>query len=343
MKKNFLLFLTIIVGYFIYLTYKPYLFDILIAALMAISFGKMNIILSKKIKNRYVLSAIDTMLLSLLIFGPFLYFVIEFSKYITHLDPQIIKNTVGKLRDLLDFFPKILTDKIKDYLTPENINKIYQNLLPIIGTITQKSAGFIKDAFLIIVFFFFAVLYGKKILTFFKKIIPMEDKYLESMFFTTSSVMSVVFYSTILTSLLEGLLFGAIVSYYGLDFFFFLVMYAFSSLIPIIGGVIMWGPVSLYLYSIGNTTGAIIVALYSIIMISVVADTFVKPLIIAWVKKFFNSEVELNSLIIFFSIVAGLSSFGLWGIIIGPTVTTLFISILKFYEKETLKNFSDIS
>jgi len=330
---KFLTVLTLIIGYFIYLTYKPYLFDILIASLMAISFGKINFMLSKKIKNRYLLAAIDTFLLFSMIFGPFLYFVIELSNYITHFDAGIMKNIIAKFRSLLDFLPQILTEKIKAYLTSDNINKIYQDLIPIIGTITQRSAIFIKDAFLIIVFFFFAVLYGKEILYFFKKIIPMEDEYLESMFFNTSSVMSVVFYSTILTAFLEGILFGAIVSYYNLNFFFFLIMYAFASLIPVIGGVIMWGPVSLYLYSIGNTTGALVVALYSIFVISIIADTFIKPLIIAWVKKFFESEVELNSLIIFFSIVAGLSSFGLWGIIIGPTVTTLFISILRFYEK----------
>ena len=145
--------------------------------------------------------------------------------------------------------------------------------------------------------------------------------------------MSVVFYSTILTALLEGMLFGFIVSFFGLDFFFFAVMYAFASLIPVIGGIIMWGPVSLYLYSQGNIHGAIIVALYSIIVISIIADTFIKPLIIVGVKKFFETEIEINSLLIFFAIVAGLSSFGLWGIIIGPAITTMFISVLKFYEK----------
>ena len=333
MRINFLIFLTLLVGYFVYLIYKPYLFDILIASLMAISFGKINFMLSKKIKNRYILAGVDTILLFLLIFGPILYFVVELSKYISHFDTEIIKKIVLKLRELLDYLPQILNNKIKDYLTPESIDKIYKALIPLLGTITQKSAVFIKDAFLIIIFFFFAILYGKDILFFIKKIAPMEDKYLESMFFTTSEVMSVVIYSTILTAFLEGVLFASIVSYYGFNFFFFLIMYAFASLIPIVGGIMMWGPVSLYLYSIGNTTGAIVVAIYSIVMISIIADTFIKPLIIAWVKRFFESEVEINSLIIFFSIVAGLSSFGLWGIIVGPAVTTLFISILKFYEK----------
>ena len=330
---KFLTVLTIIIGYFMYLTYQPYLFDILIASLMAIAFGKINYMLSKKIKNHYIIAFIDTFILAFMIFGPFLYFVVELSKYITHFDPNILNKIILQLQKLLEHLPHLFSSKIKEYLTPDNINQIYKKIIPFLATLTQKSAFFIKDAFLIVIFFFFAILYGKEILLFFKKIIPMPEKQLKSMFFNTSEVMSVVFYSSILTALLEGALFGIIVSFYGMDTFFFLIMYAFASMIPVIGGIIMWGPVSLYLYAQGNTQGAIVVALYSIIVISIVADTFIKPLIIEWVKKFFESEMEISSLIIFFSIVAGLSSFGLWGIILGPAITTMFISILRFYER----------
>jgi len=330
---KFLTILTLVIGYFVYLVYRPYLLDIAIASLMAVAFGKINLILSKKIDKHIYIAVIDTVILAFLIFGPFLYFVIELGKLVTNFDPQVVKNILEQLQKLIEYLPDIISEKIKNILSPENFNQLYQTVLPVIGTVTQKSALFFKDAFLIVIFFFFAVLYGKEILNFFKKIIPMSEKQLETLFFNTSEVMSVVFYSTILTALLEGVLFGFIVSFFGLDFFFFAVMYAFASLIPVIGGIIMWGPVSLYLYSQGNVQGAIIVALYSIIVISIIADTFIKPLIIVGVKKFFETEIEINSLLIFFAIVAGLSSFGLWGIIIGPAITTMFISVLKFYEK----------
>ena len=330
---KFLTILTLVIGYFVYLVYRPYLLDIAIASLMAVAFGKINLILSKKIDKHIYIAVIDTVILAFLIFGPFLYFVIELGKLVTNFDPEIVKNILNELQKLVNYLPDVISEKIKKILSPENFNQIYQTALPVIGTITQKSALFFKDAFLIVIFFFFAVLYGKQILNFLKKIIPMSENQLKTLFFNTSEVMSVVFYSTILTALLEGMLFGFIVSFFGLDFFFFAVMYAFASLIPVIGGIIMWGPVSLYLYSQGNIHGAIIVALYSIIVISIIADTFIKPLIIVGVKKFFETEIEINSLLIFFAIVAGLSSFGLWGIIIGPAITTMFISVLKFYEK----------
>ncbi len=330
---KFLTILTLVIGYFVYLVYRPYLLDIAIASLMAVAFGKINLILSKKIDKHIYVTIIDTLILSVLIFGPFLYFIIELGKLVSSVDPEIVKKILNELLKLVNYLPDIISEKIKKILSPENFNQIYQTVLPVIGTITQKSALFFKDAFLIVIFFFFAVLYGKEILKFLKKIIPMSEKQLETLFFNTSEVMSVVFYSTILTALLEGTLFGFIVSFFGLDFFFFMVMYAFASLIPVIGGIIMWGPVSLYLYSQGNVKGAIIVAIYSIVVISIIADTFIKPLIIVGVKKFFETEIEINSLLIFFAIVAGLSSFGLWGIILGPAITTMFISVLKFYEK----------
>jgi len=336
---KFLTILTIIVTYFIYLTYKPYLFDIAIASLMAIAFGKFNHLLHNKfnLNNKWVVVSIDTLILALLIFGPFLYFIIELSRYIINFDPIIIKNITIKAQGLLGYFPDFIADKLKEYIKPDKIAHLYNEILPILGTITAKSALFIKDAFLILIFFFFAVLYGNEILLFFKKIIPLSEKELEKLFFNISEVMSVVLYSTIVTALIEGTLFGIIVIFYGFDFFFFSVMYAFSSLIPMIGGIIMWGPVSLYLYSQGNVTGAIVVALYSIIIISILADTFIKPIIITLIKKFFDTDIKINSLLIFFSILAGLSSFGLWGIIIGPAVTTLFISVLKFYEDYNMK------
>ncbi|WP_456471216.1 AI-2E family transporter [Caminibacter sp.] len=330
---KFLTFLTFVVGYFVYLTYKPYLMDIAIASLMAISFGKIDFMISKYIKNRYIVTAIVTFILSILIFGPILYFIITVGKFLAHINIEDIKLVIQKAQDLISYLPSQIGNYIKSFLTADNIQKIYESIMPIIGTLTAKSAVFIKDTFLIIIFFFFATLYGREILDFFKRIIPLEDVKLEKLFFSTSEVMSVVFYSTLLTALLEGVLFGIIVSFYGFNFFFFSIMYAFASLIPVIGGIMMWGPVSLYLYANGEVEGALVVMIYSIIVISILADTFVKPFIIAEIKKIFESDTELNSLLIFFSIVAGLSSFGLWGIIIGPAVTALFISILKFYDK----------
>jgi predicted PurR-regulated permease PerM len=45
----------------------------------------------------------------------------------------------------------------------------------------------------------------------------------------------------------------------------------------------------------------------------------------------------MNELVIFFSIIAGLSSFGFWGMILGPAITAFFLTILKLFEEKSLE------
>jgi len=44
-----------------------------------------------------------------------------------------------------------------------------------------------------------------------------------------------------------------------------------------------------------------------------------------------QSPTPINELIIFFSIVAGMSSYGFWGMIFGPAITSFLIAISRIY------------
>lgn len=92
----------------------------------------------------------------------------------------------------------------------------------------------------------------------------------------------------------------------------------------------MWLPFTLFELSVGNTQNALFIALYTVVVISLIADTFIKPVIIKIInKKLIKPEDKINELIIFFAIIAGLSTFGFWGMIIGPAITVLFLTLLR--------------
>ena len=149
-----------------------------------------------------------------------------------------------------------------------------------------------------------------------------------------SDVMSVVFYSIITTAMFEGILFGAAISYMGYNGLLFGIMYGFASLIPVVGGVLMWLPFMMYEFSVGDSANAIFIAIYSIVIISIVADTFIKPIIIREINQRLLNEgdTKMNELVIFFAIIAGLTTFGFWGMIVGPAITAFFFTILKLFE-----------
>jgi len=67
-------------------------------------------------------------------------------------------------------------------------------------------------------------------------------------------------------------------------------------------------------------------------MISVIADTIIKPMIIQVIQEnLLKSTIPINSIVIFFSIIAGMSTYGFWGMILGPAVTSFLIAITKVY------------
>jgi len=173
------------------------------------------LILSKRIENRVIISIILTSFLFFIIFGPVIYFGIKIGYYASNFDLQIVNNIIEKVKGLLDFLPDNIKNEIMKFISSIDIEKIYKSIISFIGAITKKGAVFLKDTFLIVIFFFFFLLYGKKILFFLERVFPLEDKKLEKIFLSISEVMSIVFYSTLVTAILEGVLFGIIVAVYG--------------------------------------------------------------------------------------------------------------------------------
>jgi len=55
-------------------------------------------------------------------------------------------------------------------------------------------------------------------------------------------------------------------------------------------------------------------------------------MIIKYIKDdVLHSPVKINELLIFFSILAGMSSYGFWGMILGPAITSFLIAISRVY------------
>ena len=104
-------------------------------------------------------------------------------------------------------------------------------------------------------------------------------------------------------------------------------------MIPIVGGLIVYIPMCIYELATGDVKAAIFIFLYTAIVIGTIADNFVKPFIIKFINsKLVSSPANINELIIFFAMIAGLSTFGFWGIILGPAIVTLFIALLNAYR-----------
>jgi predicted PurR-regulated permease PerM len=326
--------------YWMYLLYAPFLLVITIAALLAISTSNIQEYLEKLLKYKFLAALCSSILLAALFFAPLGYFLATFTIKLNSVEPETLVNIEQYIHrfiknppEYLDFAKPYLPNVLADF----NLGTMTSSAIVVAGNIGAFSAGFLKNAFLVIIFYFFAQYNGAAIISFIKRVVQMSVDESTLLARELSSVMSVVFYSILTTAMFEGALFGIAISFMGYNGLLFGIMYGFASLIPVVGGVLMWLPFMIYEFSIGDTSSAIFIALYSVVVISIIADTFVKPIIIREInQKLLNDDdTKLNELVIFFAIIAGLATFGFWGMILGPAITAFFLTILKLFEART--------
>lgn len=333
----FLISIAIVTIFFMIELFNPFLKSITVAILLTIATSTLTIYLEKRISSRALATSIITIGLAALFFLPILYCIFSFANFFNQVEQQTL---IKSLNEIKSFIEQLFSDFIflneffSNISSRIDIGKIVQNMFSFGAFLGKNSLKFMVDMILILIFFFFFTLYSTPISNFIKDLLPLKKEDSIILFCESSNVMTIVLYSILVTAILEGFLFGFFVSIFGYDGLLFGVLYGFASLIPVIGGVIMWLPIVIYEASTNSLSNAIIIALYSIIVISIIADTFVKPMIIKYInRRIIKTPTSINELLIFFSIVAGLSTFGFWGMIIGPAMVTFFISIMHLLKK----------
>lgn len=338
-KEHFTLTLLLIVSYGIYILYEPFWMSIVVASLLAISTHHIQMGFLHLTKSRFWASTFSTLSLGILFFAPLGYFLFHISVMLQNIDPTIMSTMETKFRGWLGHLPPSLSRieaKIEASLIKFDPSAMSQHILSYASQIGSFAMSFLSGTLFILIFYFIAHYYGREIFEFFKRSAHFPQQESTLIMFEMRSSMSVVFYSILATAVFEGALFGIAVGYMGYNGLLFGIMYGFASLIPVVGGVIMWLPFALFELSLGHTENALFITLYTIIVISVVADTFIKPIIIKIInQKLIKPQEKINELIIFFAIIAGLGTFGFWGMIIGPAITVLFLTLMKITEAQS--------
>lgn len=102
------------------------------------------------------------------------------------------------------------------------------------------------------------------------------------------------------------------------------------SLLPFVGAAIIWVPAAIYLYAaaaMGHAAywQAIFLTIYGVAVISLI-DNVVRP----WAMK---GKSQLPAIPLLFAVLGGMQAFGFIGLVIGPLVFSLLMTIVDIYKK----------
>jgi predicted PurR-regulated permease PerM len=174
---------------------------------------------------------------------------------------------------------------------------------------------------LFLLFYFF--IDGKKIVNNLKEILPLNNKRSELFFNDFKQVSYGVVYGLILTGIIVGVLSG--LGFYIFDakspiLLSFLVM--IFVILPIVGSFLVWGPVALLKIMNGDMINGIGLAIYGLVVLSMV-ELILKP-------KLMSKKAKIHPILTVLGVIGGLKFFGFIGIIFGPFILALFLTMLRY-------------
>ncbi|SLM28393.1 conserved membrane hypothetical protein [Desulfamplus magnetovallimortis] len=191
--------------------------------------------------------------------------------------------------------------------------------------ITNISAVAGKFCLMIFVFFFVIQDQDKK-LEYIMHLSPLSSEHERILLDKIKAVAKSAILGTLVTALSQGTAGGIAFYICGLPGFFWGAVMAFASLVPMVGTALIWVPATIWLFISGSWQYAVFLTVWSVVVVGMI-DNIVRPL-------FMKGSAGMDTLLIFFSILGGLSYFGLTGLLYGPMVFGLTLVLLYIYELE---------
>jgi predicted PurR-regulated permease PerM len=102
------------------------------------------------------------------------------------------------------------------------------------------------------------------------------------------------------------------------------VVMTFLSMIPMLGSFLVWVPAAIYLTVTGHYVKALLLVLWGTLVIGMI-DNFLRP-------KLVGGRTKLHELLIFFAVLGGLQVFGVLGIVMGPVVLAVTMTLIEIFR-----------
>lgn len=332
------------VAYLFFLIWQPFFAPIAWAAVFAILFSPVYQKLVQKISSEAFSATIMTTLVILIIVVPMsLLSVLLVAEIVQTYDLIQEWFNTGQYDTILQFFQQPVFLDMRDQLN-RVIDLQSIDLHSIVSSGMQRLSRFAVSqvtgivqnfsktlfSFVLMVFtLFYFFKDGDRIITFLREIIPLSQQQREEIISRFSEVITATVLGDLVVALLQGFLGGMAFWVLGLPSpIFWGAVMAFLSIFPVIGAPIVYVPASAIVLLQGSIARGIILLIWGTLVVSQI-DNFLRPILI-------SGRAKLHTLILFFSILGGIYVFGFLGIIMGPVVAALFLTMVKIYREELI-------
>lgn len=184
--------------------------------------------------------------------------------------------------------------------------------------------------FLMVFFMFYFFRDGQSLFDRIKETFPMSPERADLTFRHLKTVIEGTMYGGIVVSLLQGFLGGLMFLIMGLPSpVFWGAFMAFLAFIPVIGPSLIYIPAGLILILSGSPIKGTLLIIIGTVIVSQF-DNFLRPILVA-------GKTKMHTMLLFISIMGGVAKFGLLGIVLGPLIAAIFVTLFDLFRLKMIE------
>ena len=329
-------FIILVLGYLTYQIMSPFLSPIMWAIVLSIIFYPIYAFILRYVKQKSIASLLTLIIILIVLFGPV--------SYLSYLVTQEAMSVIGNIeKGSLDSLGNVwkhpaantvvnkilslfhVTEREFQKAIIDNVTKISKESAGLVTTgLGNIVSGAINFIFVLLSTFFFLG-DGPRFIEAIGNFMPFSKRQKDRLLRQTRDIIVSTIYGGVAVALAQGTIGG--IAFAALNIpspvLWGLTMFM-ASFIPLIGTFIIWGPAAGYLFFQGSYAKGFILVLVGVFAISAV-DNIIRPLIM-------KGKMKMPTIAIFFSILGGIKLFGLIGLIVGPLVLALFVSVFEIFR-----------
>ena len=310
----------------------PFLSILLWAAVLVMVFYPTYLWLATKLRGRTTLAAFLTTLLVLATI--ILPMVAVTGAVVAELQTTAIQLTAEIPRHL-ERLPEVL-EVVYRYtgMTQEELKKTVQTgaststnaLLQGGLTVVGGVLGFVVNLGFVSFTMVYLFIDGDKAVNTLREWLPLERSQSQALLLRAGEIISASVYGVVVLAVIQGTLGGLMFWWLGLPspLLWGVVMILFAT-IPMLGTFVIWVPAAIYLGFTGSVSKAIILTLWGTLVIGM-SDNLLRPALV-------GKKAKMHDLMIFFAVLGGLRAFGVLGILMGPVVLAVSLTLLEAFRR----------
>jgi len=189
---------------------------------------------------------------------------------------------------------------------------------------TLGTANFLFMTFVFLYTMYFLQMDGDKLVRKILYYLPLDGDDESLMLDKFTSVTRAMLKGTFVIGILQGVLAGIAFAFAGIDnAVFWGTVMAVLSIIPSVGSALVWIPACIILMMQGNIGAGVGLLTFCGLIVGSL-DNVLRPILV-------GKDTRMHELMIFFGTLGGILMFGVPGVLIGPVIASLFITVWELY------------